>query len=94
MTAGYTTWMEYCKSRNGNCMCKFFHTKAIPTDMSAVPYPFLGELGLPQRLTFYAACTVVAYVLFKIANSIHIALDRLLGKNVRVAKRQAQGKSL
>jgi len=74
LTAGYTSWMEYCAQRNGN-----------------FPYPFFGEMDLPQRLTFYACAMVVNVGLFYAANGIHFMVDRLLGKNVAKAKRQAKG---
>jgi len=44
-----------------------------------------------QRVTFYTGASAINVILFYIANGIHFGVDRMLGKNMMLAKRQAKG---
>lgn len=57
------------------------------------PYPFLGDMQPLHRAVFYSACAVVNVMLFKIANGIHLVVDRQRGNDVQRAIDQADGKS-
>lgn len=61
--------------------------------LSTVPYPFLGDMQPLHRAVFYSACAVVNVMLFKIANGIHLVVDRQRGNDVQRAIDQADGKS-
>lgn len=87
-------WMESCARKNGTCK---YHTEVYRTaqaDLSSglVPYPFFNDMTPRQRAAFYGVAAMVVIVLFHTANSIHFAVDSLLGKNVIKAKLQAKGK--
>ena len=49
-------------------------------------------MTVPQRLTFYGSAGIINVFLFKLANGMHLGVDRLMGKNVNRAKAQAKGK--
>ena len=47
----------------------------------------------PARVVFYACAAVINVGLFHLANAVHLGVDRLTGKDVRRASKQAEGKS-
>jgi hypothetical protein len=61
-------------------------------DSGSVPYPFLGDLTPVQRAVFYSVASLINIGLFHLANAIHLAVDKALGRNLAVAKEQAKGK--
>ena len=61
-------------------------------ELLPVPYPFLGDLTPVQRALFYSIASLINIGLFHLANAVHFGVDKVLGRNVAIAKAQAQGK--
>jgi len=66
----YVSWVEYCATHNGRCMCPTSYFSSLLLIPDAVPYPFL-EYPYYIRALVYIGAMVQAFLSFRFLNSLH-----------------------